>query len=147
MLLLSWKRPTLRRDNKQDSIQNRKKAIHALLEIMTPTCSSWHSFYVTLCRNVDKAQTNVINIPLTRVLNDVLQGTVELRNPSEDLRALVRGRLHVDGWDILFTSGTFMWMDTLRWIVTQEFSAEVSPVCLFTHKVPEMRSSRSKQRL
>ncbi len=127
VLLLSWKKPRSTTHAGNPS-QAEKTAIHALLQVLTPTCSAWPSFYVQACRNADKAQKRVVKLPLEKIVDDVVNGVVELRNPTEDLRALVRGNLRIGRWDVVFTPGLFTWMNALCWIITQEFSTGTDEV-------------------
>ncbi|TFY70258.1 hypothetical protein EVG20_g2738 [Dentipellis fragilis] len=69
--------------------------LRALQTVFIPTTSHWPPFYSSLARSSNS--TRATRIPLSRLLQDLVEGTLELRNPTLSLHELLAGRLTVLG--------------------------------------------------
>lgn len=102
--------------------RTKRTAVHALLKIFVPTRSLWPADYIYASATAEASTTRLIYISLDRVLRDIFQGRIELRNPGKDMSRIVKGRLCVDGWTISVTPGFSLRIKSIQWLIRCELS-------------------------
>ncbi|KZP21123.1 hypothetical protein FIBSPDRAFT_1044300 [Athelia psychrophila] len=80
-----------------------QKALEALLAVLNPPNSRWPFSYVALARAAARSGSRTIRIPLVELVQDLLNGIVELRDASA-LGELIAGR-RVYGWRFILCAG------------------------------------------
>ncbi|KAI6045568.1 hypothetical protein EDC04DRAFT_2598546 [Pisolithus marmoratus] len=106
LLWLSWTR-----SRRKDQARSRA-ALRALLTVITPSCSLWPSRYTKLVKNASIRANHRIALPLNMVIQDVLEGVIEFRDPLVDLVDLTRG-IEVNGWNICVHMEWKLWVDAM----------------------------------
>ncbi|KAH9930756.1 uncharacterized protein B0H18DRAFT_1209327 [Fomitopsis serialis] len=100
-----------------------RKALQTLLYILTPTCSLWPASYVKLAQQAVTVHDTTLRFPLRALVDDVLSGRIELRDPRLDLPDLLRNEFRVDGWTFGLSVERAWWVDVLGWTL----SAQLAP--------------------
>ncbi|TDL24989.1 hypothetical protein BD410DRAFT_837871 [Rickenella mellea] len=59
-------------------------------------------------------------LALSVVLQDVVNGKLEFRNPKEHLQHLVLGEISLDGWTLRLDPGRLAWIKSLYWLLMNE---------------------------
>jgi hypothetical protein len=121
--------------------QNRQKKVlskaqnplQALLTILTPTHSAWPLSYSALVQRVSTSGSNTITISLAQLLGDVYLGTLELRDPTNDLPDLFRGGIKAYGWWIRLNVGTSYRIAVLRWLSSSAIPMYKVIIDIFRH--------------
>ncbi|OBZ65731.1 hypothetical protein A0H81_14326 [Grifola frondosa] len=102
-------------------------ALQALLTIVTPTCSLWPQDYLEAVRHATVSRKTSLELPLHALINDVIAGKLELRDPRTYLPCLFMRSLTIDGWSLLLRIELSWWILVLRWIISSQlFSAQTS---------------------
>ncbi|KAA1469431.1 hypothetical protein DENSPDRAFT_835053, partial [Dentipellis sp. KUC8613] len=100
--------------------------LRALQTVFVPTCSHWPPFYSSLART--SKPTRATRIPLSRLLQDLIEGTLELRTPTPSLHELLSGRLTILGRHVEIAVDFKSRMNvTLWWIRDHYFPVEFKP--------------------
>lgn len=81
-------------------ISQARQALDALLSILSPTRSLWPSFYTRIAKRSGIFETRQLDIPASRLINDVATGVIQLRDAENDLEDFLEDRVCVDGWRI-----------------------------------------------
>ena len=76
--------------------------LHALMTVIAPTESRWPVYYRdTACRN--SSGRGSLQLSLSHLWNDVLEGRIGFMHPAFNLSDLVEGRRSVRGWKVDIT--------------------------------------------
>lgn len=86
--------------NHERELPQARRALEALLSVLCPTRSLWPPYYARLAKQCGVFDSRQITIPISRLIEDVSSGTVELRDANNDLQDLLQDRICVDGWQI-----------------------------------------------
>lgn len=82
------------------------RALHALLAVLYPTTSIWPKHYISIASSTSRR----LVIPLSVLLEDLGNGTIELRNAKRDLgRFLTHGCVVVGMWTIQLDVDSWIW--------------------------------------
>ncbi|KAI6109677.1 hypothetical protein F5141DRAFT_1215166 [Pisolithus sp. B1] len=101
------------RSHKEHQARSRA-ALRALLTVITPSCSLWPSRYTKFVKNSSSIRANDrIALPLDMVIQDVLEGVIEFRDPLIDLVELTDG-IQVNGWTVCVYSEWKLWVDAME---------------------------------
>jgi len=100
-----------------------RKALRILLYILTPTCSLWPASYVKLAQQAVADRDTTLRFPLRALVDDILNGRIELRDPRLDLPDLLRNGFRVDDWTFGLSVERAWWVEILGWII----SAQLTP--------------------
>ena len=113
--ILCWRK----RSNKDVIIQGRM-ALGALLSVITPTRSTWPMQYSSLALTTPPAQ-RTLKIPLTSFYFDVLNGSIELRDPISDMPLLLDDKLiTASGFSVSLSISFSWWLKFLWWVISCE---------------------------
>ena len=108
-----------KRSNKDAIIQGRM-ALGALLSVITPTRSTWPMQYSSLALTTPPAQ-RTLKIPLTSFYFDVLNGSIELRDPISDMPLLLDDKLiTASGFSVSLSISFSWWLKFLWWVISCE---------------------------
>lgn len=73
--------------------------LHALLSVIAPTESRWPIYYRNIAR-CSSSGSGSLQLSLSQLWTDVLEGRIEIMNPASNLSDLVEGRRSVRGWKV-----------------------------------------------
>lgn len=106
------------------------KALEALLAVLNPPNSRWPYSYIALARAAARSGSRTIHIPLVELVQDLLNGIVELRDASA-LGELMAGR-RVYGWRFNLCAGERErgWMKQAQKSRAQTWNEVHSLLCL-----------------
>ena len=104
-------------------------SLSSLAKALIPTQSIWPEFYLGLCNKVTRMGRERISLPTEMVLQDIIQGRLELRNPA-DLAVMMKGHFQTSSQKIVFFFSINERWQTLLWFLDVEFKP---------WKVPEVR--------
>lgn len=110
---------TVRKHSGQESYA----PIHALTKLIIPTRSLWPQNYFA-SRSWSNAPTRTASIPVTHLLQDIVQGKIELRQPVHSLPLLMKGQLCLDGWNFGLRFAAKLRMKVLLWSFSELFFCE-----------------------
>ncbi|PCH37892.1 hypothetical protein WOLCODRAFT_114401 [Wolfiporia cocos MD-104 SS10] len=117
-----WALP-VRGSSRQTPLINTRKALHALLQVLTPTCSLWSPTYLQVAQQAAASRGCMIRLPLDALLNDLISGRTELRNAKDDLPLLLTNSLYADNWRIQLRINKFWWADIFSWTLAAQLSS------------------------
>ncbi|KAF8623501.1 hypothetical protein AX15_006284 [Amanita polypyramis BW_CC] len=84
------------------------KTLQHLINVFTPTSVSWEHDYSKLFMYKKYEKLATIQIHLSKILQDLYNGSLELRD-ERDLQPLLSGRLRVSGWTISLSIRSLWW--------------------------------------
>ena len=86
--------------NSSDStILKTRKALEALLVILTPTQSRWPSTYISIAKTAT-ASNPLLTLPVSKLIQDLNNGQLEVRNPNTLHELFGADPLRTYGWTI-----------------------------------------------
>ncbi|KIJ69125.1 hypothetical protein HYDPIDRAFT_185014 [Hydnomerulius pinastri MD-312] len=95
------------RSRKEDLTRTRT-ALQAFQAVITPTCSLWPSRYTELAKRASTKPNSLLVLSLEMLMEDIVEGVIEMRDPINDLVELVGSGAKVYGWTIC-TSVEWKW--------------------------------------
>ncbi|KZT71258.1 hypothetical protein DAEQUDRAFT_121814 [Daedalea quercina L-15889] len=119
-LLILYAALSRRSPTRRDRISESRRVLQALLYILAPTRSLWPQPYVYLVQKAIGAGKNTLQLPLRVLVNDILDGRIELRASKLDLPGLQRNAFLVDGWTFGLRVEWALWVDMLAWALTAQ---------------------------
>lgn len=74
-----------------------------------------------------------IEIPTAKLIQDISEGKIELRNPQQDLPHMLRGVLESRGWKVCLRVEASLWFRTALWIFPNHITPSYGriPVCFY----------------
>lgn len=95
--------------------KNTDEALDVLLTLISPTKSLWPKDIIQVA---SAHKDKIIKLPLSQLLSHIAAGTLEFRNPSQDLITLVKdgGVYRVDEWCIALVVDASWWITIGFWI-------------------------------
>ncbi|KDR73537.1 hypothetical protein GALMADRAFT_251264 [Galerina marginata CBS 339.88] len=129
LLVLAWifvttKGPLkLRKRSCQMKIAFDSHALLVLSTVFTPTSVAWPLSFFSCFKSVRLASSSCIEIDLMDLMEQILQGRIELRD-SSDAKYLFRGQLLIYGWSIKVYTCANWWVKTAIWIAQQHLSVK-----------------------
>lgn len=67
--------------------------LHALQTTLVPCQSIWPTVYLNAARKWDKSGHILLELPVSTLIEDIVNGQIELRNPSQDLPVLIQNAI------------------------------------------------------
>lgn len=102
LLLTTKSRRERARQTEQEKKDRKRLILQKLLTAVTPTRSVWSDSYWMLAQNALKSQR--LRIPVSALVEGLVTGEVELRDPERTLPDLIIGRLVLDGLEVQLES-------------------------------------------
>lgn len=84
---------TLKVEN--DEKDQRRIILQKLLVVITPTRSIWSEYYWQLAHKASKSQ--LFSLPVQTLMDDLIKGDIEIRDPTASLSDLITGRVVIEG--------------------------------------------------
>lgn len=100
LLLDCW---TFRHRGLANTRSKRFTPLHALMTVLTPTSSRWPTYYLSVSSYANSGREARLPLLLSKLINDIQSGAVELRSPQHDLADLIADTLLTQGWKISLT--------------------------------------------
>jgi hypothetical protein len=100
ILSLLFLRNNIKSTNRTNSFKETSPChLQALCTILTPTNSAWPTQYASLLTCKIRRNPDVIEIQISKLINNIRHGALELRDPRV-LADIFRGQLYVYGWKV-----------------------------------------------
>jgi hypothetical protein len=104
------------------------ESLQSLLIVLVPCRSVWPEVYLNAARRVRNVREQQLALPISTVVNDIVHGRVQLRNPIQDLPVLLRGELLSYGWALKLIVDSDAWSAAIVWFLSGHFF----PVCILS---------------
>lgn len=104
------------KNSSDDTILKTRKALEALLVILTPTKSRWPSTYISIAETA-AASNSSLALPISELIQDLNNGKLEVRNPNMLHELFEADPLRTYGWTIRLHTDTAWRMDVTALLV------------------------------
>lgn len=99
-----------------------RKVLHALLAVVNPTRSTWHSAYLTAARHTALKKKSCVDVPLKALLDDIMAGRMEFRSPRLNLPDLLKSTFTAHDYVIRLCLNITQRIYIIEWLAFAQLS-------------------------
>ena len=119
----------VRRRTCASRISRSREVLQSILYVVTPTRSVWPKHFIAAAQGASALRGKTVQLPLRTLIEDMVNGCMEMRMPQQDLPGLLRNALTVNGWTFgLYAERTWR-LDLMRWVLAAQLAPSKSKVC------------------
>jgi hypothetical protein len=113
--------------------EQEKSALDCLIKALTPSHSVWPEWYTSLCTHPHptcelKQPHKALILPLSRILDDLCQNHVQLRDPNDNMHRFIHGEIRSYKWRFLVKVDFTIYQRVIKWIVLSYFISGIENV-------------------